>query len=106
MELTYNRRATFVKMRNAFNNDGRDASIGSYAFGFSWGAWGAILLATILFGLGVRGDGHKSATNGVGNGSAMPGFGNFGWGRARRRKSTRSKRSFDMGGPRVKEEYT
>ncbi|KAL1842781.1 hypothetical protein VTJ49DRAFT_4266 [Mycothermus thermophilus] len=41
--------ATFVKMRNAFRAEGRDASIGSYAFGFSWGAVAALLLATILF---------------------------------------------------------
>ncbi|KAL2268889.1 hypothetical protein VTJ83DRAFT_3735 [Remersonia thermophila] len=41
--------ATFVKMRNAFVNDGRDASLGAYAFGFSWGAVAALLIATVLF---------------------------------------------------------
>ncbi len=36
-------------MRNVFHSEGRDAQIGSYAFGFAWGAWAALLLATVLF---------------------------------------------------------
>ncbi|KAL2117779.1 hypothetical protein VTJ04DRAFT_7439 [Mycothermus thermophilus] len=46
--------ATFVKMRNAFVADDREASIGAYAFGFSWGAWGALFLATLLFCASTR----------------------------------------------------
>ena len=36
-------------MRNVFHDEGRDAEIGAYAFGFAWGAWFALLLATVLF---------------------------------------------------------
>lgn len=82
--------ATFVKARNAFLADGRDAHIGTYAFGFSWGAWAALLIATLLFFMGVRSD--KASTGG-------------GWRRSRRR-STRSRRSYDVGGRRVKDEYS
>ncbi|KAH8885650.1 hypothetical protein GQ53DRAFT_769877 [Thozetella sp. PMI_491] len=80
--------ATFVKMRDAFRADGREAEIGQYAFGFSWGAWVALFIATMLFCMGTRGDGSSR-----------------GWGRARRRRSTRSRQSFDVNGRRVKEEY-
>ncbi|EAQ89572.1 hypothetical protein CHGG_06191 [Chaetomium globosum CBS 148.51] len=41
--------ATFVKMRDVFIREGRDASLGRYAFGFSWGAWALLLISTILF---------------------------------------------------------
>jgi len=41
--------ATFVKMRDVFLRDGRDASLGRYAFGFSWGAWALLLISTVLF---------------------------------------------------------
>ncbi|KAK3903696.1 SUR7/PalI family-domain-containing protein [Staphylotrichum tortipilum] len=41
--------ATFVKMRNVFTGEGRAANVGSYAFGFSWGSWAALLIATALF---------------------------------------------------------
>ncbi|KAK3940597.1 protein SUR7 [Diplogelasinospora grovesii] len=81
--------ATFVKMRNAFLASGRDASLGNYAFGFSWGAWAALLISTILFCIGRRG----SKNDGV-SASRRP------WGR---RRSVRSSRSYD--GRRVKEEY-
>jgi hypothetical protein len=46
--------ATFVKMRNVFIREGRDASLGRYAFGFSWGAWVLLLISTVLFGLQRR----------------------------------------------------
>ncbi|KAK3383524.1 actin cortical patch SUR7/pH-response regulator pali [Lasiosphaeria ovina] len=80
--------ATFVKMRNAFLADGRDASLGRYAFGFSWGAWAALLISTILFCLGRRSTKEDGAPRRT-------------WGR--RRASTRSQKSYE--GRRVKEEY-
>jgi hypothetical protein len=36
-------------MRNVFASEGREASLGRYAFGFSWGSWAALLISTILF---------------------------------------------------------
>ncbi len=36
-------------MRNVFTGEGRAAKVGSYAFGFSWGSWAALLIATALF---------------------------------------------------------
>lgn len=80
--------ATFVQARDAFESDGRDASIGRYAFGFTWGAWAAAFIATLLFCIGTRGD--KSS-------------GGRSW---RRSKSTRSRRSYDMSGRRVKDDYS
>lgn len=76
--------AVFVKARDVFLANERDAFIGTYAFGFIWGAFAALLIATVLFCLGTRGD--KS------------GFG-------RRTKSVRSRRSHDMGSKRVREDY-
>ncbi|RKU43219.1 hypothetical protein DL546_001163 [Coniochaeta pulveracea] len=81
--------ATFVIMRNKFNAAGRTATLGKYAFGFSWAAWFALLLATILFCLGIRK--KDQATTGY----------TSRWGRTR---STRSRMS-DVGGRRVKDEY-
>ena len=76
---------TFVKARDAFNRADRDAKVGTYAFAFAWASWAALLLATVLFCIGVRGDkGHHRKSGG----------------RFRRR---RSRRSYD--GRRVKEEY-
>ncbi|EOO01641.1 putative sur7 protein [Phaeoacremonium minimum UCRPA7] len=82
--------ATFVKARDAFKHDGRDASIGRYAFGFTWGAWAALFIASVLFCLGVR-----SRNDGVSD--------RRGW---RRRRSTRSRRSYDVGSKRVKDDYS
>ncbi|KAI1755714.1 SUR7/PalI family-domain-containing protein [Xylaria castorea] len=83
--------ATFVRMRDQFTLAGRSAHIGVYAFGFTWGAWAALFIATVLFCIGIRGkkDDHVSS------GSR--------WGRKR---SVRSRRSYDIGNHRVKEEYT
>ncbi|KAI2604877.1 SUR7/PalI family-domain-containing protein [Hypoxylon fragiforme] len=87
--------AVFVRMRNIFIANGREASLGRYAFGFSWGSWTALLIATILFCIGIRGS--KEGTYGSGSGS-----GGRRWGRQR---SVRSRRSYDMNGRRVKEDY-
>jgi hypothetical protein len=77
--------ATFTIARNRFSDVGRDAHIGRYAFGFAWGAWAALLIANVLFCLGMRGE---------------KGYSGRSW---RRRRSVRS-RSYD--GRRVKEEYS
>ncbi|KAI1277278.1 SUR7/PalI family-domain-containing protein [Xylaria sp. FL0933] len=82
--------ATFVKMRDQFNSVGRSAQIGRYAFGFTWGAWAALFIATVLFFLGIRGNRDHYSTGGSR------------WGRKR---SVRSRRSYDMGNHRVKDDY-
>lgn len=79
----------FVKARNVFNRANREATVGAYAFGFSWGAWALTFLAVMLFCLGGRG--NKRATTRTSHQGTLDGF--FG----RRRYSHRS------GG--VKEEY-
>ncbi|KAI2639352.1 SUR7/PalI family-domain-containing protein [Xylaria nigripes] len=66
---------TFVKMRNQFLAVGRDASIGVYAFGFTWAAWALLFTSTILFCL-------RSFAKRAGSGAAP-----------------------DAGGNQVKEEY-
>ncbi|KAI0835473.1 SUR7/PalI family-domain-containing protein [Hypoxylon sp. FL0890] len=81
--------AVFVRMRNVFIANGRTASLGQYAFGFCWGSWTALLIATILFCIGIRGG--DSGT-----------YGGRRWGRQR---SVRSRRSYDLNGRRVKDEY-
>ncbi|CAN8100455.1 unnamed protein product [Discula destructiva] len=80
--------AVFVKARDAFRADGRTATIGTYAFGFSWGAWAAMLIATVLFFLGTRRNDAVGSTS-----------------RWRRSRSTRSRRSHDLGSRRVKDDY-
>ncbi|KAI1309684.1 SUR7/PalI family-domain-containing protein [Xylaria venustula] len=83
--------ATFVKMRDQFNHVGRDAHIGVYAFGFTWGAWAALFIATVLFCVGIRGKKDNYATGGSR------------W--SRRKRSVRSRRSYDIGSHRVKDDY-
>ncbi|KAI1855371.1 hypothetical protein JX265_006487 [Neoarthrinium moseri] len=80
--------AEFVKARNAFRADNRDAEIGTYAFGFTWGAWVALLISLVLYFLGSF----------VGKNSGSRGLG--------RNKSVRSRRSYDMGSRRVKDDYS
>ncbi|KAF3768621.1 hypothetical protein M406DRAFT_354943 [Cryphonectria parasitica EP155] len=79
--------ATFVKARDAFRADNRSVEIGRYAFGFSWGAWAALLIATVLFFLGIRSSDRGSSR------------------RWRRNRSVRSQRSYDLGSRRVKDDY-
>jgi hypothetical protein len=82
--------AVFIKARDAFSAADRDAEIGIYAFGFSWGAWAALFLALFLFCVGIR---DRDPDYGGGG----PSF--------RRNKSVRSRRSYDMEGRRVKDDY-
>ncbi|KAH7037207.1 actin cortical patch SUR7/pH-response regulator pali [Microdochium trichocladiopsis] len=77
--------ATFVKMRDVLQANGHPSSIGQYGFGFTWASFACVFLATIIFCIGVRGDGSSSM---------------------RRRKSTRSSRSrSSIGSRRVKDDY-
>ncbi|KAI5464125.1 SUR7/PalI family-domain-containing protein [Mariannaea sp. PMI_226] len=66
--------ATFVKARDAFHSDNRSASVGAYAFGFAWGSWAALFIATMLYCIGMRGDRHNK-----GEGTS--------WGSVRRNRS-------------------
>jgi hypothetical protein len=77
--------AVFVQARDRFSSAGRDAHLGRWAFGFAWASLAALFLATVLFAIGIRGEGK--------------GYSGRSW---RRRRSVRS-RSYD--GRRVKEEY-
>lgn len=79
--------ATFVMARDRFRDAGRDASLGKYGFGWIWGSFTALLIATVLFALGIRGD--KSPASGGGGGMF------------RRSRSTRS-----YEGRRVKDDYS
>ncbi|KAL2181103.1 SUR7/PalI family-domain-containing protein [Thermothelomyces heterothallicus CBS 202.75] len=87
--------ATFVKMRNVFTSEGRSASLGRWAFGFSWGSWAALFISTILFCLSRhrRGDTTTAAP-------ATSGTTRRGWPFGRR---TASRKSYE--GRRVKDEY-
>lgn len=89
--------ATFVKMRDAFQDDGRDASIGRYAFGFTWAAWVCLLLSTILFFLGVLGHRESGAARGAG----AAGYD----GRRRRRFGRERSVRSSVGSHRVKDDY-
>ncbi|KAF7877194.1 hypothetical protein EAF04_000879 [Stromatinia cepivora] len=44
--------AEFVKARNRFRDAGINASLGRYAFGFTWAAWACLAIATILLCIG------------------------------------------------------
>ncbi|KAH6647139.1 SUR7/PalI family-domain-containing protein [Truncatella angustata] len=83
--------AEFVKARNAFIAANRTATIGTYAFGFTWGAWAALFISMILYCIGTRAGKDKYSSGGSR------------WGR---QKSVRSRRSYDMGSRRVKDDYS
>ncbi|ESA44313.1 hypothetical protein GE21DRAFT_2144 [Neurospora crassa] len=107
--------ATFVKMRNHFHRDGREAHLGRYAFGFAWGAWAALAISTVLFLLAMlkrdknhyvnrratyatEGHDHVVADGPVTGPSERRKRGVFNWGRR-----SNSGKSFD--GRRVKDDY-
>jgi len=101
--------AEFVQARNRFHEAGMAAKVGRYAFGWTWGAWACITLATLFLFSGAAVGGRpkddnvrNSSTrqNGTRNKSANRGF-------FRRQRSTRSRGSFidNDGQRRVKEEY-
>jgi hypothetical protein len=95
--------AEFVQARNAFRSNGMSASIGRYAFGFSWGAWAAIFLATIFLFLGCGAGGRNDdkvrstrATTGTSTGFFR---------RQRSRRSARGSFVDNESQRRVKDEY-
>jgi len=101
--------AEFVKARNQFHKAGMSAKIGRYAFGWTWGAWACITLATLLLFSGSAVGGRSKddnvrntsvRQNGTRNKTTNGGF-------FRRQRSTRSRGSFidNDGQRRVKEEY-
>jgi len=92
---------TFVKARNVFRASGMDAQIGKYAFGFTWGAWLAMFLATIMLfiGCGLGGSRHES-TRTTRRSSSSTGF--F---RRQRRQSVRRSFIDNDSQRRVKDEY-
>lgn len=101
--------AEFVQARNAFRSAGLNASIGRYAFGFSWGAWAAIFLATVFLFLGCGAGGSSredkraskaARTNGGGMTSNL-GF----FRRQRSRRSARGSFVDNESQRRVKDEY-
>lgn len=67
-KLMLRHRATFVKARNVFNHNGISTSLGRYAFGFTWGAWAAMFLATVMLfvGCGLGGRNESTRTSGGG----------------------------------------
>ncbi|KZZ96107.1 cortical patch protein [Moelleriella libera RCEF 2490] len=81
--------STFVIARNKFQDAGREASLGRYGFGWVWGSFAALFIATVLFATGIRGDKSRAAATTSGGGFF------------RRNRSTRS-----FEGRRVKEEYS
>jgi len=94
--------ATFVKARNAFQSSGIDASLGKYAFGFTWGAWFAMFLATLFLFLGCGLGGRKDKTTTTTRTSRATG--NTGFFR-RQRRASRSHGSISESQRRVKDEY-
>jgi hypothetical protein len=94
----------FVKLRNSLREGGISASIGSYAFGFTWGAWAAITVATALLFLGC-GAGRKDNDQ-VRTRTAKTAGGNLSF--FRRQRSGRSARGSLVDNEsqrRVKDEY-
>lgn len=59
--------ATFVRGRDGFKDAGRHAKLGDYGFGFLWGSWAALVIATVLFGVGKKKDGSGSFLTRRGN---------------------------------------
>jgi len=92
--------AVFVKARDRFRDSNMDAHIGSYAFGFTWGAWSALFMAMILLFAGCGLGGRKDTTTGT-SGGIFRGFP----GRHGSRRSTRGSFIDNEGQRRVKEEY-
>lgn len=91
--------AEFVQARNRFHDAGLSAKIGTYAFGWTWGAWGCITIAVCLLFSGAA-IGGSSPSSGKARNKSNAGF-------FRRQRSTRSRGSFiDNDGQRkVKDEY-
>jgi len=102
----------FVQARKRFTDAGMSAKVGRYAFGFSWGAWAAMFLATVFLFLGCGAGGSRddkvrstrpTRTNGATTGG---GLGNIGFFRRQRsRRSARGSFVDNESQRRVKDEY-
>jgi len=98
--------AEFVQARNEFRRAGIDATIGRYAFGFTWGAWAALALACIFLFTGCaaggrHGSDHVTTTRNTTNAGGSTRF-------FRRQRSKRSARGSFIDNEsqrRVKDEY-
>jgi len=101
--------AEFVKARNRFRDAGMSAHLGTYAFAWTWAAWGCITIAMLLLFSGAAVGGSKSSNDNVRNTTSTRTTtgksNNLGF--FRRQRSTRSRGSFidNDGQRRVKEEY-
>lgn len=86
-----------MKARNAFQAAGISASLGRYAFGFTWGAWAALFLAMIFLCLGAKSNSNdtvktRSSKRGV-------------FGRKQSKRSNRGSFIDNESQRRVKDEY-
>ena len=84
------RSAAYVLGRDKFRKAGFTAGLGKYAFGLEWAAMAALLVATVLFCLGGKGQKDKTSYN-----AGRRSF--FGGKRSKSTKSTRSRGSFING---------
>ncbi|TVY86648.1 Protein SUR7 [Lachnellula willkommii] len=102
--------AEFVQARNAFNANGMSAKLGKYGFAWTWAAWAAMFIATILLFVGCASGGrsHKTKDTVVSdkptNGNAN---GNLGFFRRQRSRRTDRGSFVDAESQRrvVKDEY-
>ena len=51
-------------MQKVFTANNIDSHLGKYAFGFTWGAWFAMFLATLMLFVGCGLGGRKEASTG------------------------------------------
>ena len=79
------------------------ANVGSYAFGFTWGAWAMMFLATTMLFLGCGLGGRRDTTTTRSAGSATSSRGFFR--RQRSRRSARGTLVDNESQRRVKDEY-
>jgi len=94
--------AQFVQARNRFRAAGLHAQIGRYAFGFTWGAWAAMFLATLFLFLGCGAGGRDERVRTARTGTR----GNLGFFRRQRsRRSARGSFVDNESQRRVKDEY-
>jgi len=84
-------------MQKVFKANNIDAHLGKYAFGFTWGAWFAMFLATLMLFVGCGLGGRKDTTTT----SANSGF----YRRQRRQSATRHSFVDGESQRRVKDEY-
>lgn len=93
--------AVFVNLRNSLRDGGISSSIGRYAFGFTWGAWAAITIATALLLAGCGASRKSDDYVRTKAGSSNVGF----FRRQRSRRSARGSFVDNESQRRVKDEY-